>query len=39
MKTLRIAGIPVLLILCAGMAIGQDAAQDVDQAATKPVMP
>jgi hypothetical protein len=34
MKALRVAGIPALLILCAGMAIGQDAAHDVDKAAT-----
>ena len=35
MKALKIAGIPALLVLCVGMAVGQDAAQDVDKAATK----
>jgi hypothetical protein len=35
MKVLAIAGIPTLLILCAGMAVGQDAAHDADKAATK----
>src|ERR1700730_16189205 len=28
-------GIPTLLVLCVGIAIGQDAAHDVDKAATK----
>ena len=27
-------GIPTLLVLCVGIAIGQDAVQDVDKAAT-----
>ena len=35
MKALKLAGIPALLVLCAGMAVGQDAAHDVDKAATK----
>jgi hypothetical protein len=35
MNALRIGGIPALLVLCAGMAVGQDAAHDVDKAATK----
>jgi hypothetical protein len=35
MKALRIAGTPALLALCVGMALGQDAAHDVDKAATK----
>jgi fumarate hydratase class II len=35
MKVLTIAGIPTMLVLCVGMAIGQDAAHDVDKAATK----
>ncbi|HSY01812.1 MAG TPA: hypothetical protein VK819_06640 [Acidobacteriaceae bacterium] len=34
MKALRIAGIPVVLILCAGMALGQDATKDAGKAAT-----
>ena len=35
MKIPTIAVIPALLVLCVGMAIGQDAAHDVDKAATK----
>jgi hypothetical protein len=35
MKALRVAGIPTLLVLCVGLAIGQDAAHDTDKAATK----
>ena len=35
MKTLRVAGIPPLLVLCVGMALGQDAAHDVDKGVTK----
>ena len=34
MKALRIAGIPAMLILCVGMALGQDATHDTDKAAT-----
>ena len=35
MKLLRIGGILALLVLCVGIAVGQDAAHDVDKAATK----
>jgi hypothetical protein len=35
MKALRIGGIPTLLILCVGIAVGQDAAQDLGKAATE----
>jgi hypothetical protein len=35
MKVLRIAGIPAMLVLCVGMAVGQDASHDVDKAASK----
>jgi hypothetical protein len=35
MKSLKIAGIPALLVLCVGMAVGQDAANGVDKVATK----
>lgn len=35
MKALRIAGIPAMAVLCVGMALGQDAAHDVDKGATK----
>src|SRR5271170_3788037 len=35
MKLLKLAGIPTLLVLCVSMAVGQDAAHDVDKAATK----
>jgi hypothetical protein len=35
MKPLRVALIPALLVLCVGMACGQDVAQDVDKGATK----
>jgi hypothetical protein len=35
MKALKIAGIPVLLARCVGMAVGQDAADGVDKVATK----
>jgi hypothetical protein len=34
MKTLRIAGIPAIMVLCIGIAGGQDASQHVDKAAT-----
>jgi hypothetical protein len=35
MKALRIAGIRVMVVLCVGMALGQDASHDVDKTATK----
>jgi hypothetical protein len=35
MKMLTIAGIPTLLVLCVGIAVGQDAAQDANKAANK----
>jgi hypothetical protein len=35
MKSLKLAGIPTLLVLCVGMAVGQDAANGMDKAATK----
>ena len=35
MKALRIGGISAMAILCVGMALGQDAAHDVDKGATK----
>jgi hypothetical protein len=35
MKALRIAGIPAMVVLCVGMAVGQDASHDVDKTATK----
>jgi hypothetical protein len=35
MKALRIAGIPAILVLGLGMALGQDAAHDVDKGAAK----
>ena len=35
MKSLRVAAIPALLVLCVGMALGQDAAHDVDKGATR----
>jgi hypothetical protein len=35
MNVLTIAGIPTWLVLSVGMAVGQDAAHDVDNAATK----
>ena len=35
MKSLRVAGIPALLVFCIGMAVGQDAAHNIDKAATK----
>jgi hypothetical protein len=35
MKALRITGIPSILVLCVGMALGQDAAHDVDKGAVK----
>ena len=38
MKALRVAGIPTLLVLCVGMAVGQDAVHGVDKAATKTFM-
>jgi hypothetical protein len=34
-KALRIPGIPALLVPCVGIAVGHDAAHDVDKAATK----
>jgi len=37
MKALRIAGIPAMLVLCVGMAVGQDVAHGVDKGATKTV--
>jgi hypothetical protein len=35
MKFSRLTGVPVLLVLAAAMALGQDAAHDVDKGATK----
>lgn len=35
MNALKIGGIPALLVLCVGIALGQDVAQDVNKAATK----
>jgi hypothetical protein len=35
MQSIRIGGIPALLVLCAGIAVGQDASHDVDKVATK----
>ena len=35
MKTLRVAGIPAMVVLCGGMAVGQDVAHDVDKSANK----
>jgi hypothetical protein len=35
MKALRIGGILAMLVLCVGIAVGQDASHDVDKAATK----
>jgi hypothetical protein len=35
MKAHKVAGIPALLVLCVGMALGQDVAHDVDKGATK----
>jgi hypothetical protein len=35
MKSLRVAGVSALVVLCVGMTLGQDAAHDVDKAATK----
>jgi cell division protein FtsL len=35
MKALRISGITAMVVLCVGMAIGQDASHDVDKTATK----
>jgi hypothetical protein len=35
MKVPTIAGIPTLLVLSGGMAVGQDAVRDVDKAATE----
>lgn len=35
MKAQKIGGIPALLILCVGIAVGQDAAHDVNKAVTK----
>ena len=34
-ELLRVEGVSELLVLCAGMALGQDAAHDVDKSATK----
>jgi hypothetical protein len=35
MKAFRIAAIPMILVLCVGMVLGQDAAHDVDKGAAK----
>ena len=35
MTLLKLAGTPTLLVLCVGIAVGQDAANGVDKAATK----
>jgi hypothetical protein len=35
MKSLKVAGISALLVLCVAMALAQDAAHDVDKGATK----
>lgn len=35
MKAYRTAGIPAILALCVGMALGQAASHDADKAATK----
>ena len=35
MKVLKNAGISALLVLCVGIAVGQDTADGVDKAATK----
>jgi hypothetical protein len=35
MKALKIGGVPALLALCVGLAVGQDAANGLDKAATK----
>jgi hypothetical protein len=35
MKFSRLAGVPVLLVLAAGMMFGQDVAKDVDKGAAK----
>jgi hypothetical protein len=35
MNSLRAAGIPALLVICVGMALGQDVAHDADKDATK----
>ena len=35
MNALRIGGISVSLVLCVGIAVGQDASHDVDKVATK----
>jgi hypothetical protein len=38
MKTLRIAGIPAMVILCVGMAVGQDVATMWTRVQTRPDM-
>jgi hypothetical protein len=35
MKALRIAGIPAMVVLCVGMAVGQEVSHDMDKTATK----
>lgn len=35
MNSLRVKGIPALLVLCVGMAFGQDTSHDVNKTATK----
>jgi|ERR1700734_253653 hypothetical protein len=35
MRSLKVAGIPALLVLCVGLGLGQDTAHDVDKGATK----
>ena len=35
MKALRVAGIPAVMVLCAGIAVGQDASHNADKAVVK----
>lgn len=35
MKVFRVAGISAIMVLCVGMAVGQDASHNVDKTATK----
>jgi hypothetical protein len=35
MKALKIAGIPAMVVLCAGMAAGQDVSHDADKTVTR----
>lgn len=35
MKALRIAGIPAMVVLCVGLALGQDVVHDLDKGAAK----